>query len=84
MQNETLPTAPTARFCLRKFSAVYMSVHDKRTYIINGPKSYILDKNLRMEKGPIKTTKLFGGVEKVDAVFQRQWDSKTIVFSGNK
>ena len=74
---------PPFRPCLSRFQTAFMS-HDKRTYVINGQKTYIFNSQLKIEKGPVVTSKLFGGLSKIDAVFQRQWDTKNVVFSGNK
>lgn len=75
------PTKP--RFCLNKVQSGY-TAKDGRTYVINGAKAYIFDRFLVPEKGPIHTPKLFQGLSRVDALFERQWDAKTVVFSGKR
>ena len=53
--------------------------------MFNGEKLYILKAGiLGVEKGPIHVSSVFKGVEKVDAVFKRQTDSSTVIFSGKK
>nr|UUA79709.1 matrix metalloproteinase 17-2 [Nemopilema nomurai] len=75
--------AKPLQLCLNKVQASVLTAN-KETYIVNGDKSYILNRYLRGTKGPILTSKLFGGLNKIDAIFRRQWDQKLVAFSGNK
>ena len=52
--------------------------------MFNGDKLYILSKKLGVEKGPIHVSKMFKGVDKVDAAFKRQMDGSTILLSGKR
>ena len=71
------------RFCLTKIKTGY-TAKDGRTYVINDDKTYVFDQLLVPEKGPILTSKLFDGLNSVDAVFERQWDGKTVAISDKR
>ena len=84
-----MPSIPTATVqpydsrCFNRMDAAFLG-NDKRTYVFNSDKLYILKKTLGIEKGPILVSKLFKGVLSVDAAFKRQYDRNTIIFSGKR
>ena len=70
-------------FCLTRIQTGFTN-KDGRMYVINGAKTYIFDPQLIPEKGPILTSKLFGGLDSIDAIFRRQWDGRVVALSGKK
>ena len=75
---------PVVGKCFSKITGLFLG-NDKRTYMFNRDKLYILKANtLGIEKGPIHVSTLFKGVQKVDAAFKRQTDGATIVLSGKR
>jgi len=87
-KTETTPKIPETTVkpvtgkCFSKITGVLLG-NDKRTYMFNNDKLYILRANvLGVEKGPIPVSTIFNNVKKVDAVFKRQSDSATIILSG--
>eukprot|EP00794_Sanderia_malayensis_P009339 gene9339-10324_t len=80
-QKTIKPAKPYDPKCFSKVGGVFLG-NDKKTYIFNNDKLFILKKGLGIEKGPIPVSKLFKGVDKVDAAFKRQSDKHTILFSG--
>ncbi|XP_065062221.1 matrix metalloproteinase-17-like isoform X2 [Rhopilema esculentum] len=69
--------------CFDRVKASVMTAN-KITYIVSGEKTYILKRHLRIKKGPYQTSELFGGLNRIDALYKRQWDHKIVAFSGNK
>nr|UUA79708.1 matrix metalloproteinase 17-1 [Nemopilema nomurai] len=67
--------------CFSKMGAVFLG-NDKRTYVFNSDKLYILKTTLGIDKGPILVSDVFIGALSVDAAFKRQSDRSTIIFSG--
>ncbi len=75
--------SPQHKECFSKVGAVFLG-NDKKTYVFNSDKLFILKKGLGIEKGPIPVSKIFKGVQKVDAAFKRQREQDTVLFSGKK
>eukprot|EP00794_Sanderia_malayensis_P009338 gene9338-10323_t len=66
--------------CFSRVTAIFLAAN-KKTYMFNAAKLWILDGNLAVEKGPISVDRVFKGMKTVDAAFQRD-DGNSLLFSG--
>ena len=83
LNTDQVTQKPSSDKCFSKMGAVFLG-NDKRTYVFNSDKLFILSKNLGIEKGPLHVSKYFKNVPTVDAAFKRQSDKNTILISGKK
>ncbi|XP_057298329.1 matrix metalloproteinase-2-like [Hydractinia symbiolongicarpus] len=82
----TEPTVTTKEIqnggCPGVFKAVFLDKKSGKTYIVNNDKVFILNKSLKLEKGPVHLNTLFPGLDRIDAVYRL--NEKLIFFKDSK
>ena len=74
---------PPEKGCTNRIQAAILG-KDKKTYVINRDKVYVLGLNLGIDQGPLPLENYFKGLKFVDAAFRRQIDQKTVLFNKDK
>jgi len=75
-------TTPKARICLNRIKAAFLG-GDKKVYVFNDDRLFVLDEFLNIEKGPVPIGDVFYGLTKVDAATKIE-SGELVFFHGDK
>ena len=75
-------SAPEPRICLDRIKAAFLG-GDKKVYVFNDDKLFVLDKSLNIERGPVPIGDAFHGLTKVDAATKIE-SGELVFFHGDK
>ena len=77
-----ITSKPKPPVCLNRIKAAFLG-SDKKVYVFNDDKLYVLGKFLTIERGPVPIGDVFRGVTKVDAAMKIE-SGELIFFHGDK